>query len=81
MVSIFPPALPYQKPPKTDRAFTVSKVMWERATAGYFLFDEDQVIMKNQELCTASCLVIDIKRYNFKSKAMSHFGFSILPLV
>jgi hypothetical protein len=41
MVSLFPPALPYQKPPKTDKAFTLSQVMWERATPGYFLFDED----------------------------------------
>ena len=41
MVSVFPPAFPYQKPPKTDKAFTLSKINWEKCTPGYFLFDED----------------------------------------
>lgn len=80
MVTLSPPAAPYQKPPKTDKAFALSKINWEDSYPGYFVFDEDPVIMRNQELFASSCLILDVKRYNFKTKTPTHYGFGILPL-
>lgn len=81
MVSLSPPANPYLKPPKTEKAFTLTEIDWTNSWPYYFSFDEDEIIMRNQPLLKNSALIIDLKKYNFKRKEMAHFGFAILPLV
>ena len=62
-------------------AFKLYKVDWDNSFSNYFVFNEDEVLMRNQQLKNSSCLIIDLKRYNFQSRSTSHFGFAVLPLV
>ena len=41
MASLIPPGNPYQKPPKTEKAFTISKIDYEKSFPSLVRFDED----------------------------------------
>lgn len=81
LVSLCPPASPYTTEKTMKSAFKLYKVDWSQSLPSYFMFDEDEIIMKNQKLDSSSCLIIDLKRYNFVAKTTTDFGFAILPLV
>ena len=66
---------------KMIQAFTLTKVDWENSYPDYFVFDEDEVTLKNVKLSSSSALVFDIKRYNFETKQAGDFGFAVLPVV
>ena len=63
------------------QAYKIKQVDWDKAYPDYFLFDEDEVSLKNVKLGHSSFMVFDIKRYNFETKESYDFGFSILPFV
>ena len=74
--------MPYSSvPEKMIKAFTLKKVDWDQTYPDYFVFDEDEVSIKNVYLEQSSFIVFDIKRYNFESKESSDFGFAVLPFV
>lgn len=54
---------------------------WQYAYPDYFVFDEDEVFIKNVKLDKSSCVIFDVKRYNFVSKTSGDFGFAVYPLV
>jgi hypothetical protein len=53
---------------------------WDNAYPEYYLFSEEEVVMKNVQISNASCLVFDIKRYNFVTQQSMDFGFAVYPL-
>ena len=81
LVSLCPPAAPYTSEQTMKSAFKLYKVDWAQSLPNYFLFDEDEILMKNQKLDNSSCMIIDLKRYNFVKKETSDLGFAVLPLV
>ena len=38
---------------------------WDNSHPDYYMFNEDEVIIKNVGVKASSCMVFDIKRYNF----------------
>jgi len=81
LASVCPPAFPYSGGKhKMIQAFTLTKVLWD-SFPDYFMFDEDEVIIKNVPLDRSSCLIFDIKRYNFISESTMDFGFAVYPLI
>lgn len=81
MASLAPPASPYSRPPSMQQAYKLLAIDFERSYHDYFVFNEDEVVMRDQVLSLSSCIVFDVKRFNFKARLMQHFGFAVLPLV
>lgn len=82
LTSVCPPGVPYTGAPnKMVQAYKIQKVDWDKAYPEYFVFDEDEVSLKNVKLGFSSFVVFDIKRYNFETKESFDFGFAVLPMV
>jgi len=66
---------------KLIQAFTYNKVDWKNSYPDYFVFEEDEINLKNVRLDFSSCIIFDIKRYNFITKSLTDFGFAVYPLI